>query len=123
MTRQYELVYIFDSTLEEAQVNERLERFHTLTKTPEAAEPVTSASHWGKRTLAYPIKGKETGYYVVEQFETNPELLGELERALPLFAEIFVRGENWRELTPRLVPPGFLDVDEAGLGRIMAAGR
>ncbi|UCF39875.1 MAG: 30S ribosomal protein S6 [Gemmatimonadota bacterium] len=84
MTRQYELVYIFDSTLEEAQVNERLERFHTLTKTPEAAEPVTSASHWGKRTLAYPIKGKETGYYVVEQFETNPELLGELERALKL---------------------------------------
>ena len=84
MTRPYELVYIFDSTLEEAQVNERLERFHSLIKTPEAPEPVTSASHWGKRTLSYPIKGKETGYYVVEQFDTQPELLGELERALKL---------------------------------------
>jgi small subunit ribosomal protein S6 len=43
-----------------------------------------AASHWGKRTLAYPIKGKETGYYVVEQFDTDPTLLGELERAIKL---------------------------------------
>ncbi len=43
-----------------------------------------AASHWGKRTLAYPIKGKETGYYVVEQFDADPTLLGELERAIKL---------------------------------------
>jgi len=48
---------------------------------------------------------------------------GELEAALPIFAEVFARGENWRELTPRLVPPGFLMVDEAMLERIMAAGQ
>ena len=84
MTREYELVYIFDSTLEEAQVNERLERFHALVKTPERPEPVTSVRHWGKRTLAYSIAGKETGYYVVEQFETDPSMLGELERAIKL---------------------------------------
>ena len=47
---------------------------------------------------------------------------GELETALPIFAEIFLRGENWRELTPRLVPPGFLNADEAVLERIMAQG-
>jgi uncharacterized Ntn-hydrolase superfamily protein len=46
---------------------------------------------------------------------------GELERALPLFAEIFARGENWRELTPRLVESGFLQVDEASLARILTA--
>lgn len=84
MTREYELVYIFDSTLDEAQINERLERFHALIKTPERPEPVTSARHWGKRTLAYSIAGKETGYYVVEQFETEPSMLGELERAIKL---------------------------------------
>jgi small subunit ribosomal protein S6 len=84
MTREYELVYIFDSTLEEAQVNERLERFQTLIQTPERAEAVTDVHHWGKRTLAYPIAGKETGYYVVARFETEPSLLGELERAIKL---------------------------------------
>ena len=84
MTRPYELVYIFDSTLEEAQVNERLETFHSLLKTSEVPEPTVAASHWGRRTLAYPINGKETGYYVVEQFDTDPVLLGELERAIKL---------------------------------------
>lgn len=84
MTRQYEVVYIFDSALEEAQVNEKLERFHAQLKSPERAEPITTVSHWGKRTLAYPIKGKEVGYYVVAQFETQTGLLPEYERAIKL---------------------------------------
>jgi len=84
MTREYELVYIFDSTLEEAQINERLDRFHTLVTCPEAPEPITAVSHWGKRTLAYSIRGKEVGYYAVVQFQTRPDLLGELERAIKL---------------------------------------
>jgi small subunit ribosomal protein S6 len=84
MTREYELVYIFDSTLEETQVNERLERFQALVATPERPEPITATHHWGKRTLAYAIAGKETGYYVVVQFETEPSKLGELERAIKL---------------------------------------
>ncbi len=46
---------------------------------------------------------------------------GQIERALPIFADIFARGDNWRELTPRLVGPGFLKVDEETLERIMAA--
>ncbi len=84
MARQYEIVYIFDSTLEEAQVNEHLERHHALLKTADYPEPVTDVNHWGKRTLAYPIKKKETGYYVVTHFETDTAVLGEFERALKL---------------------------------------
>ncbi|MEE8573236.1 MAG: 30S ribosomal protein S6 [Gemmatimonadota bacterium] len=84
MTREYEIVYIFDSTLEEAQVNERLERFHGLLECPESSEPISGINHWGRRTLAYDIDGKDVGYYVVVQFETRPDLLGELERALKL---------------------------------------
>jgi len=45
---------------------------------------------------------------------------GHIERALPIFADIFLRGDNWRELTPRLVGPGFLQADEATLTRIMS---
>jgi small subunit ribosomal protein S6 len=84
MTREYELVYIFDSVLEEAQVNERLERFHEFLKAPESPTPVSASNHWGKRTLAYPIKGRDVGYYVIVQFETEPDRLGELERAIKL---------------------------------------
>jgi small subunit ribosomal protein S6 len=84
VSRRYEVVYIFDSALEEAQVNERLDRFHALLKSPTTPEPVTSANHWGKRSLAYPVRGKEVGYYVVVQFQSEPPLLPEFERAVKL---------------------------------------
>ena len=68
MTRQYEVVYIFDSALEEPAINERLARYHTFIEQPGAGPP---GVHWGKRTLAYPIKRHETGYYVVAKFDTD----------------------------------------------------
>ena len=84
MTRRYEVVYIFNSALEEAQIDERLTAFHDLLKSDEAPEPVKELHHWGKRTLAYPIKGKEVGHYTVAQFESSSEVLPEFERAIKL---------------------------------------
>lgn len=84
MKREYEIVYIFDSALEEPQVQEHLDQFHELLKSPEISEPITDINHWGKRTLAYPIKKREMGYYVVAHFETDTQLLEEFERALKL---------------------------------------
>src|SRR5215216_6725771 len=57
MTRQYEVVYIFDSTLEEPAINERLARFNALIQQSGAEPP--QVNHWGKRTLAYPVKKHE----------------------------------------------------------------
>ena len=82
MTRLYEAVYIFDSALEEAAVNERLARFHALLAQPGSEAP--QVSHWGKRTLAYPIHRHETGYYVIAKLETSAEALPEFERAVKL---------------------------------------
>lgn len=83
MTRRYETVYVFDSALEEPTINEKLERFHALL-TKEGKGGVTNVAHWGKRSLAYPLKKRDTGYYVVAQFETAAELLPEYERAVKL---------------------------------------
>ena len=82
MTRQYEVVYIFDSALEETAINERLARFHTLIQ-QDGVEP-PQVSQWGKRTLAYPIKKHDTGYYVVAKFEAEATALPEFERAIKL---------------------------------------
>lgn len=82
MTRQYEVVYIFDSVLEEAAVNERLTRFNALIQQPGVEAP--QVNHWGKRTLAYPIKKHETGYYVVAKFDAEAAALPEFERAIKL---------------------------------------
>ena len=87
MTRQYEVVYIFDSALEEAAINEHLARFHALIQQPDAQQPDVEApqiSHWGKRSLAYPIKKHETGYYVVAKFDADATALPEFERAIKL---------------------------------------
>lgn len=91
MTRRYEVVYIFNSSLEEAQIDERLARYHGLLKSEQHAEPVEHVSHWGKRTLAYPIKGQEVGHYVVAQLATDPTLLPEYERILKLEEESVIR--------------------------------
>jgi small subunit ribosomal protein S6 len=82
MTRQYEVVYIFDSALEEAAINERLTRFHSLIQ-KDGNEP-PQVNHWGKRTLAYPVKKHETGYYVVAKFDADATALPEFERAIKL---------------------------------------
>lgn len=83
MTRRYETVYIFDSALEEPAVTEKLTRFHALL-TRDGKGTVTDVNHWGKRTLAYTLKKKDTGYYVVTKFEAEREVLPEYERLVKL---------------------------------------
>jgi small subunit ribosomal protein S6 len=80
VTRRYEAVYIFDSTLEDAAINEKLTRFHGLLSNPADV----AADHWGRRQLAYKIGPRETGYYVVAKFHTDAKALPEFERALKL---------------------------------------
>jgi small subunit ribosomal protein S6 len=83
MTRRYETVYIFDSALEEPAITEKLNRFHALL-TRDGKGTMTNVNHWGKRTLAYALGSKETGYYVVAQYETEPDLLREYSRVVKL---------------------------------------
>ena len=80
MTRRYEAVYIFDSTLEDAAINEKISRFHGLLQSPEQI----TLDHWGRRQLAYKIGPRETGYYVIAKFHATPTVLPEYERAMKL---------------------------------------
>ena len=80
--RLYEVVYIFDAAMDEAAVNEKLERYHALVTGVEGE--VTAMDHWGIRQLAYPVDKKKTGYYVVAQINGEPNALPEFERALKL---------------------------------------
>jgi small subunit ribosomal protein S6 len=86
MSRTYEAVYILDSTLEEAAVTEKLDKLHALV--PQEGDTPIACDHWGKRTLAYPIAGKETGYYVIAKFNAAADQLPEYERALKLDEQV-----------------------------------
>jgi small subunit ribosomal protein S6 len=80
MPRTYEAVYIFDSTLADTAVTEKLTRLHGLL----SAAGEIGVTHWGRRQLAYPIGRRENGYYVIAKFDAEPATLPEYERALKL---------------------------------------
>lgn len=80
MTRTYEAVYIFDSTLEDAAIQEKLTRHHALLHATEEIK----VEQWGRRQLAYKIGRRDTGYYVLARFNCDPTALPEFERALKL---------------------------------------
>ncbi len=45
--------------------------------------------------------------------------MGRIEQALPMFRQIFEQDENWKILTPRLVAPGLLKVNQEQLKKIV----
>ncbi len=80
MPRPYEAVYIFESSLEDAAITDKINRFHGLLGTTGDM----NVDHWGRRQLAYPIGTRENGYYVVARFAAEAQVLPEFERALKL---------------------------------------
>jgi small subunit ribosomal protein S6 len=79
-TRPYEIVYIFDSALDDALIAEKLAKHHALLALTD--EP--TIEHWGRRQLAYKIGRHEAGYYVIANVMAAPSTLPEFERALKL---------------------------------------
>ena len=84
--RLYEIVYIFDATLDEDSVNKKLEKFHPLVLGKSGE--VVAVDHWGVRQMAYPVNKQSSGYYVVAQVRAGSDGLPEFERVLRLDAEL-----------------------------------
>ena len=79
---EYEIVYIFRSSLASEEIDGKLESFHA--RLTEQTGQISAVEHWGKRQLAYPIDKERNGHYVVAQFEVEPTSLPEFERLLKL---------------------------------------
>src|SRR5207249_3193183 len=96
----------------------KLNRFHALL-TKEGKGTLTNVSHWGKRTMAYKIKKKETGYYVVAEFAATGDLLPEYERAVKLDEGVlrFLVVEAAKEQ-----PKPVVAAPARGRGRVRAVG-
>ncbi len=85
--KNYEVVYIFDSAVVEDGVQEKLNRYHELLTGPGKGE-ITATDVWGRRQLAFPINKKNSGTYVVVQFNSEEDALPEFERLLKLDEEL-----------------------------------
>ena len=85
--KNYEVVYIFDTAVPEDKVQEKLNRYHELLTGPGKGE-ITATDVWGRRQLAFPIKKKNAGTYVIVQFSSAEDALPEFERLLKLDEEL-----------------------------------
>ena len=84
--RPYEVMVIFDPGLEEEPIRATLDRFAELVRS--RGGTVGRVDHWGKRRLAYELRHRTEGYYVLVDVSIEPETVAELDRMLFLTDEV-----------------------------------
>lgn len=80
--RQYELMIILDSSLDERTVAPSLDTFLNVIRKDGGS--VDKVEVWGKRRLAYEINKQAEGIYAVVQLTSEPDSVKELDRQLGL---------------------------------------
>lgn len=82
----YELLYLISNKFSEDELNPIIETVKKLIKNE--GGNITLSEDWGKRYLAYPIKGFNHGYYNLIEFDIDGEKISKINRELTLKAEI-----------------------------------
>ena len=82
---KYETIIILNSNLEEEATKSAIAKVTDLIAKHGAVE---STEEWGKKKLAYPIQKQNEGYYVLINFNSNPDFIDELERVYNITDEI-----------------------------------
>lgn len=78
--RNYELMYILDPTLDENASGALMGKIDDLL-TNQGVE-VEKTEPWGKRRLAYPIKGHWEGNYILSYLKAEPGVISDVQRRL-----------------------------------------
>ena len=86
MLRPYEVMIIFDATLEEDTIQGIVDRATQLIR-DRGGNP-GQIDRWGKRRFAYELNHRWEGYYVVAEFTADPTSISELDRMLRLADEV-----------------------------------
>jgi small subunit ribosomal protein S6 len=84
--RPYEVMLIFDASLEEETIRGAIDRFAGFIR-DRGGNP-GKVDRWGKRRFAYELKHRWEGYYVLMEFTAEVELEEELHRMLSLADEV-----------------------------------
>lgn len=78
--KNYEIMFILSTQLTEEEKKENIELVEEILTKAGAVELKTEI--WGDRKLAYPVKKKENGYYVLTLFQIDGTKLTEVEAKL-----------------------------------------
>ena len=94
---KYETTFILEPGLDEARVNEEVERVTQWIK--DLGAELLDVQRWGKRRLAYEIHRKRDGIYTMFLYQGPGSAVNEIERRLRLNEQVM------RVLTVMHVPP------------------
>jgi len=78
--RNYEIMFILSTQLTDEEKQAGVAFVENILTTAEATEVKTEI--WGDRKLAYPIKKKQNGYYVLTTFQVDGTKFTEIETKL-----------------------------------------
>ena len=84
--RKYEIVVIIDPDVDERQFSPLMDK-HLKTIT-EAGGTVDNTDVWGKRRLAYEIRKKPEGIYVILNVTAEPATVKEMDRLMTIDEQI-----------------------------------
>ncbi len=76
--RRYESVWVVDGDLPDEEVKATIDKFTRIISTQGGT--LVDLDEWGRRKLAYRIKGATRGYYILADFTGLPAMVKELER-------------------------------------------
>ena len=95
---EYETVFILDPGLDEAQVNDEVEKTSNLIAANGGT--ILEVQRWGRKRLAYEINKKRDGVYTMIKHESTGDTVKELERRLRLNDSVMrvltvIAGPEW----------------------------
>jgi len=80
--KDYEVVFIIDPGCDDSQVGQEVDTVKEIIASGDGK--VLETEIWGRRRLAYEIKKKKEGTYVLIHFKGGPALLAEMARRFKL---------------------------------------
>jgi small subunit ribosomal protein S6 len=99
---RYETTFILEPGLDEARVNEEVERVSQWIK--DLGGEIVEVQRWGKRRLAYEIGKRRDGIYTLMLYEGGNAVVKEIERRLRL-NESVMRVLSVLHVPPELTQP------------------
>ncbi|MDD3472623.1 MAG: 30S ribosomal protein S6 [Syntrophaceae bacterium] len=111
--RRYEAVVIVESDATDDEIKALTERYGDLIKSHDGE--VIKIEDWGIKKLAYLVRKKDKGRYILFDFVSGPELVAELERQFKITENIM------KYLTVKLDEDVDLEAFKAGAEKVEEA--
>lgn len=76
--RKYETIFVIDSLLKSDEIDSIINKYERFISAN--GGQIDATERWGKKRLAYEIKKRQYGYYVLIRFDGPPTMIKQLER-------------------------------------------